>query len=135
MKWRYKFEGSMDTNDADYVYSSGDLGVFDDGNLNDMKKVHMMMMYMNVYAGYFDDGRADNDEVEKAFAERCKSYGLEESDYKDFYLDMFDYEPRDPNDDSNAHSLSFTFSRIPADVVEERVDEFCMRQYYNVSKG
>lgn len=135
MKWRYKFEGSMDTNDADYVYSSGDLGVFDDGNLNDMKKVHMMMMYMNAHAAHFDDGYAASEEVEKLFAEKCKSYGLEESDYKDFSLDMFDYEPRDPNDDSNAHSLSFTFSRIPADVVEERVDEFCFRQYYNASKG
>ena len=132
MKWRYKYEGSMDTNDADYVYNSGELGIFDDGNLNDMKKVHMMMMYLNAYASKFDDGHADCDEVRKAFKEKCKSYGLEEADYKDFYLDMYDYKPSDPNDDSYAHDLGFSFTRVPADVVEESVDEHYLRRYYKV---
>ena len=135
MKWRYKYEGSMDTNDGDYVYSSGALGAYDDGDLNHMKEVHMMMMYMNAYADNFDEGHADCDKVRKAFEEKCKSYGLEEADYKNFHLDMYDYKPDDPNDDSYAHNLEFTFSRIPADVTEEHVDEFCLRQYYNVSKG
>lgn len=134
MKWRYEYEGSMDTNDGDYVYSSGTLGVFDDGNIDDMKAVHQMMMYMNAYADNFDEGRADYDKVREAFAEKCKSYGLEELDYKNYHLDMYDYKPDDPNDDSYAHDLEFTFKRIPADVVEERVDEFCLRQYYSVSK-
>ena len=135
MKWRYEYEGSMDTNDADYVYSSGTLGVFDDGNIDDMKAVHQMMMYMNAYADNFDDGHADYDKVRETFYEKCKSYGLEEADYKNFHLDMYDYKPDDPNDDSNAHNLEFTFKRLPADVTEERVDEFCLRQYYSVSKG
>lgn len=132
MKWRYEYEGSMDTNDADYVYQSGQLGIFDDGNIDDMKKVHMMMMYLNAYAEKFDDGRADSDEVRKVFEEKCKSYGLEEADYKDFHIYAYDYKPSDPNDDSNAHDLEFTFTRIPADVVEENVDEYCLRQYYKV---
>ena len=103
MKWKYKYEAGMDTNDADYVYQSGELGVFDD-------------------------------EVREAFIEKCKSYGLEEADYKNFYVDGYDYRPRDPNDDSCAHDLGFSFSRLPVDVIEQNVDEYCLRQYYNVSK-
>lgn len=67
MKWKYKYEAGMDTNDADYVYQSGELGVFDD--------------------------------------------------------------------DSCAHDLGFSFSRLPADVIEQNVDDYCLRQYYNVNKG
>jgi len=135
MKWRYKYKATMDTNDADYVYSSGELGIFDDTNVEQMKTVHMTMMYLNAYAEKFDDGHADSDEVQKAFEEKCKSYGLEEADYKNFYVDGYDYKPRDPNDDSFAHDLGFSFSRVPADVVEQNVDEYCLRQYYNASKG
>lgn len=135
MKWKYKYEASMDTNDADYVYQSGEVGVFDDGNLEDMKEVHMIMMYLNCYAAKFDEGSADSDEVRKAFVAKCKEYGLEEADYKDFYVDSYDYKPRDPNDDSYAHDLEFSFYRIPADVKEEGVDEHCLKQYYNVSRG
>lgn len=134
MKWKYKYESSMDTNDADYVYQSGSLGIYDDANLEQMKDVHMTMMYLNAYAEKFDDGYADEDEVREAFVEKCKSYGLEEADYKNFDLDAYDYKPRDPNDDSNAHDLGFSFSRIPADVTEQNVDEYCLKQYYNVSK-
>lgn len=134
MKWRYKYEAGMDTNDADYVYQSGSLGTFDDADLDQMKAVHMKMMYLNSYAEKFDDGYADEDEVRKVFIEKCKSYGLEEIDYKNFYVDGYDYKPRDPNDDSNAHDLGFSFSRIPADVIEQNVDEHCLKQYYNVNK-
>lgn len=135
MKWNYKYESSMDTNDADYVYQSGSLGIYDDGNLEDMKDVHMKMMYLNAYAEKFDDGYADDDEVRKIFVEKCKEYGLEEADYKNFYVDSYDYKPRDPNDDSYAHDLEFSFSRIPADVKFESVDEYSLKQYYNVSKA
>ena len=135
MKWNYKYESSMDTNDADYVYQSGSLGIYDDGNLEDMKDVHMKMMYLNCYAEKFDEGHADGDEVRKAFVEKCKEYGLEEADYKNFYVDSYDYKPRDPNDDSYAHDLEFSFSRIPADVKFESVDEYSLKQYYNVSKA
>jgi hypothetical protein len=135
MKWTYKYEGSMDTNDGDYVYSSGTLGVFNDGNIDDMKAVHQMMMYMNAYAENFDDGHADCDKVRETFERKCKSYGLEELEYKNYSLDMYEYRPEDPNDDSNAHNLKFTFKRLPADVVEQNVDEFCLRQYYNVNRG
>ena len=95
----------------------------------------MKMMYLNCYAAKFDDGYADSDEVREAFKEKCKSYGLEEADYKVFHVDGYDYTPRDPNDDSVAHDLEFSFSRIPADVKEEGVDEHCLKQYYKVSKG
>lgn len=135
MKWNYKYESSMDTNDADYVYQSGSLGIYDDGNLEDMKDVHMKMMYLNCYAEKFDEGHADGDEVRKAFVEKCKEYGLEEADYENFYVDSYDYKPRDPNDDSYAHDLEFSFSRIPADVKFESVDEYSLKKYYNVSKG
>lgn len=76
-----------------------------------------------------------DDEVRKAFVEKCKAYGLEEADYKNFYVDAYDYKPRDPNDDSCAHDLGFSFTRLPADVVEQNVDEHCLRQYYNVNRG
>lgn len=135
MKWKYKYEAGMDTNDADYVYQSGSLGIFDDSDLEQMKAVHMTMMYLNCYAEKFDDGYADSDEVREAFIEKCKSYGLEEADYKNFDVDGYDYKPRDPNDDSNAHDLGFSFSRIPADVIEQNVDEYSIKQYYNVNKG
>lgn len=131
MKWKYKYEAGMDTNDADYVYQSGELGIFDDSDLEQMKTVHMTMMYLNCYAEKFDDGYADSDEVREAFIEKCKSYGLKEEDYKNFDIDGYDYTPRDPNDDSNAHDLGFSFSRLPADVVEQNVDEYCLRQYLN----
>lgn len=134
MDWRYKYEGEMDTNDGDYVYSSGELGTYDDSDLFQMKAVHMLMMYMNCYAEKFDEGSADCDEVRKEFEEKCKSYGLEEADYKDFHVDMYDYKPRDPNSDSYAHDLSFSFTRVPADVKEEYTDEHHLKRYYNVSK-
>lgn len=134
MKWRYKYEAGMDTNDADYVYQSGELGIFDDSDIEQMKAVHMTMMYLNCYAEKFDEGYADEDEVREIFVEKCKSYGLEEADYKDFDIDAYDYKPRDPNDDSFAHDLGFSFSRIPADVIEQNVDEYSLKQYYNVSK-
>ena len=135
MRWRYKYKASMDTNDADYVYSSGELGIFDDTNIEQMKTVHMTMMYLNAYAKNFDDGRADDDEVQKTFVEKCKLYGLEEADYNDFCIEAYDYKPIDPNDDSFAHDLGFSFTRIPADVVEQNVDEYCLRQYYNSNQG
>lgn len=122
----------MDTNDADYVYKSGALGTFDDGDLNQMIAVHMTMMYLNCYADKFADGYADSDEVRTAFEEKCKEYGLEEAEYKNFDIEACYYKPRDPNDCSYAHDLEFTFNRIPADVKEENVDEYCLRQYYNV---
>lgn len=36
--------------------------------------------------------------------------------------------------DSNSHDLGFSFIRLSADVIEQNVDEYCLRQYYNVSK-
>ena len=47
MKWLYKYEAKMDTNDADYVYRSGKLGIFDDSDINQMKDVHITMIYLN----------------------------------------------------------------------------------------
>lgn len=100
-----------------------------------MKTVHMTMMYLNCYAKKFDDDYADDDEVREAFIEKCKSYGLEEADYKNFYIDGCDYMPSDPNDDSYADDLRFSFTRLPVDVIEQNIDEYSIKQYYNVSKG
>lgn len=125
----------MDINNGDYVYRSGELGIFDDSDLEQMKTVHMTMMYLNCYAEKFDDGYADDDEVREAFIEKCKSYGLEEADYKNFYIVGCDYMPSDPNDDSYADDLRFSFTRLPVDVIEQNIDEYSIKQYYNVSKG
>lgn len=105
------------------------VSVYDDSDLEQMKDVHMTMMYLNAYAEKFDEGSADDDEVRDAFEKKCKEYGLEEADYKDFYVDGYYFKPRDPNDDSYAHDLEFSFSRIPANVKEESVDEYCLKQY------
>lgn len=37
--------------------------------------------------------------------------------------------------DSNAHDLGFSFTRFSADVIEQNVDEYSIRQYYNINKG
>lgn len=37
--------------------------------------------------------------------------------------------------DSNSHDLRFSFIRLSADVIEQNVDEYSIRQYYNVNKG
>ena len=37
--------------------------------------------------------------------------------------------------DSCAHDLGFSFTCLSADVIEQNVDDYCLRQYYNVNKG
>ena len=37
--------------------------------------------------------------------------------------------------DSNSHDLGFSFICLSADVIEQNVDEYSIRQYYNVNKG
>lgn len=132
MLWTYKYEAEMDTNDADYVQESGELGTFDDAKLDDMIQVHMMMIYLNCYGSNFDEGRADEDEVREEFETACKNYGIPEDKYKNFYLDAYDYRPSDPNDDSYAHDLYFSFTRMPADTRVESVDEGNIKQYLKV---
>lgn len=133
MLWTYKFEAEMDTNDADYVQESGELGTFDDANLDDMIQVHMMMIYLNCYGNNFDEGHADSDEVREEFEEACKKYGIPEDKYKNFELDAYNYRPSDPNDDSYAHDLYFNFTRMPADTRVESVDEENIKEYLKVN--
>ena len=65
MLWTYSFEAEMDTNDADFVQESGELGTFDDAKLDDMIQVHMMMTYLNCYGSNFDEGHADEDDRQR----------------------------------------------------------------------
>lgn len=38
-------------------------------------------------------------------------------------------------DDGYADDLRFSFTRLPVDVIEQNIDEYSIKQYYNVSKG
>jgi hypothetical protein len=134
MKWTYKFEAQMDTNDADYVEKSGELGTYDDTDMEEMLIVHLQMLYLNCYAGRFDDGYADEEEVMKDFTDAAHGYGITDGEI-DWFIekhmrDEWEFKPRDPNDDSRAHDLYFTFSRIPANVKEEGVDADDIRTYF-----
>lgn len=133
MLWRYKFEAEMDCNDGDYARNNGNLGTFDDANLKDMLKVHLQMMYMNSYAEVFDDGYADEEKVMKHFYNEAHSYGITDDELNAFIehdlMDEYEWLPDDPNDDSNAHDLSFAFSRVPADVKEEIVNAHNITYY------
>lgn len=126
MKWRYKFEAQMDCNDADYAKESGELGEFDDTKEKDMLKVHLQMLFMNCYADIFDDGYANDDKVMTHFYKEAHKFGIKDKELEKFIKKdlIHDYQwlPNDPNDDSYAHDLYFTFYRIPADIDEESVD-------------
>lgn len=133
MQWRYKFEAEMDCNDADYAKESGELGVFDDTKEEDMIKVHLQMLYMNCYADVFDDGYANDDKVIERFCKEAHAFGITDDELDKFIendlIDDYEWKPDDPNNDSNAHDLWFSFYRIPADVVEEDVDSDDITNY------
>ena len=133
MKWLYKFEAEMDTNDADYVKESGELGTFDDTNEHDMLTVHLQMLFMNCYGDVFDEGYADDDKVMEHFYKEAHNVGITDDELEKFIendlIDDYHWKPDDPNCDSHAHDLWFSFHRIPADVVEESVDSDDITNY------
>lgn len=143
MKWTIKWESSMDTNDADYVYDSGEYGDVDDNNPKDMKELAFTQAAVEYCCDNYDDGylNLDDDEYRKLMVnnEFLLSIATKEEieefcndfDFRDL---AYDYRPRDPNDCSYAHDLSVTWSRIPADVQELDVDDNWVKTCLNTKK-
>lgn len=53
MKWLVNWESEMDTNDADYVKDSGNYGIVDNTDRNDMLKLLNTIICCDVYAENF----------------------------------------------------------------------------------
>lgn len=131
MQWEYKYKGKMDCNDADYVYSQGSLGTYDDNNRSDMVDLFLTIILLNKFASEYDDGTYDREKVLKLFRSECANTPISKDEVEKFIADnhldqsifdfVYDFMPRDPNDDSNAHDLSFDFYRIPSGIKEEPV--------------
>lgn len=131
MKWTIKWESEMDTNDADYVYDSGEYGVIDDTNPEDMKKLALTQTAVEYCCDNFDEGSVDLDEDElrelMVNDEFLLSIATKE-EIEEFCNDIdvwdlaYEYRPNDPNDDSYAHNWSIEWTRIPGDVKELDVD-------------
>jgi hypothetical protein len=131
MQWEYKYKGQMDCNDADYVYSQGSLGTYDDNNRSDMVELFLTIILLNKFASEYDDGTYDREKVLKLFRTECSNTPISKDEVEKFITDnhldqsifdfVYDFMPRDPNDDSNAHDLSFDFYRIPSGIKEEPV--------------
>lgn len=64
MKWTIKWESSMDTNDADYVYDSGEYGDVDDNNPKDMKELAFTQVAIEYCCDNYDYGYLNLDEDE-----------------------------------------------------------------------
>ena len=56
MKWTIKWDAQADSNDADYIYTHGTLGVFDDENKEQMQKLLFKMRMAEYAEQTFDDG-------------------------------------------------------------------------------
>lgn len=140
MKWTIKWEAQADSNDADYIYTHGTLGVFDDENKEQMQKL-LFNMRMAEYAeqtfddGWFHnvcereelidslsaDGKLPKDVVTKLVD---KEIGDENDDcFEDHLKDWLnEFVPDDPEDDSLAHDLRITWTKIPGEVRESSFD-------------
>lgn len=131
MQWTYKYKGRLDCNDADYVYSQGSLGTYDDNNRSDMVELFLTIILLNKFAGEYDDGTYDREKVLNLFRKECAATPISKDEVEQFIVDnhldksifdfVYDFIPRDPNDDSHAHDLSFDFYRIPSGIKEEPV--------------
>ena len=143
MKWTIKWESSMDTNDADYVYDSGEWGDVDDTNPDDMKQLAFTQAAVEYCCDNFDEGSLDLDEDQlrelMVNDEFLLSIATKEEIEK-FCADIdvwdlaYDYRPNDPNDCSYAHNWSVEWSRIPADVKELDVDGKWIKTCLNTKK-
>ena len=132
MQWQYKYKGRMDCNDADYVYSQGSVGTYDDSARSDMVELFLTIILLNTFASEYDDGTYDRKKVLKLFRSECANTPISKDEVEKFIEDnnleksifdfVYDFMPNVPNDDSHAHSLSFSFYRIPCGIKEEPVN-------------
>lgn len=139
MQWQYKYKGKMDCNDADYVYSQGSIGTYDDTNRSDMVEVFLTIILLDKFAEEYDDGTYDREKVLDSFRSACANTPISKDEVEKFIADnhledsifdfVYDFMPRDPNDDSNAHDLSFDFYRIPCGIKEEPVYSTQLKQF------
>lgn len=140
MKWTIKWDSRADSNDADYIYTHGTLGVFDDEDKEQMQKLLFNMRMAEYAEREFDDGgfhsvcdreelidslsadgKLPKDVVTKFVDEEIGDENDEwfEDNLKD-WLD--DFVPRDPEDDSHAHHLRVSWTKIPGEVIESSFD-------------
>lgn len=149
MKWKILWNSEMDTNDADYVKDSGVYGIVDDENAEEVKELALTEQAVTFCALNFDDGGVQIDEEELAALMKDKSHdynfikeiGITDEEIDAFLKNvniwdlMYEYEPRDPNDDSNAHDLDVNFKRVPADYKEEDLDTSWYKKAIMKGKG
>lgn len=140
MKWTIKWDSVADSNDADYIRKHGTLGVYDDENKEQMKRLLIIIRAVDSMADCLDYGSWDFDYdklvsdiadgtvvTEEDAVEWIKKNICDDPSDEDTFHDcawdfMYTYMPRDPEDDSRAHDLRVSFTKIPGEVSESRVD-------------
>jgi hypothetical protein len=140
MKWTIKWDSVADSNDADYIRKHGTLGVYDDENPAQMKKLLILIRAVDSMADCLDYGSWDFDYdklvddiadgtvvTEEDAVEWIKKNICDDPSDEDTFHDcawefMYNYMPRDPEDDSRAHDLRVSFTKIPGEVSESSVD-------------
>lgn len=141
MKWTIKWDSVADSNDADYIRKHGTLGVYDDENPAQMKNLLIILRAVDSLAGCLDygdwnfdyerlvDDIADgtvvtNEDAIEWIKKNICSDPTDEDAFHDCAWDFmfYSYMPRDPEDDSRAHDLRVSFTKIPGEVSESSVD-------------
>lgn len=140
MKWTIKWDSVADSNDADYIRKHGSLGVYDDENPEQMKKLLIIIRAVDSLSNCLDygswnfdyaelvddisDGSIVTEEDAKAWIkDNICDDPTDEDCFNDCAWDfMHYYMPRDPEDDSRAHDLRVSFTKIPGEVSESSVD-------------
>ena len=74
MKWKILWNSEMDTNDADYVKDSGEYGIVDDENPEEMKQLALTEQAVIFCALKFDDGGYDIEEEDLTKLMKDKSH-------------------------------------------------------------
>lgn len=136
MKWTIKWASRADSRDADYIRTHGTLGVYDDENKEQMQELLFNMRMANYAEREFRDGGfpgvGDREELidSVTLEEKLprdvvtklvnKEIGDENDDYfKDNLKDWLrEFVPDDPEDDSRAHGLRISWTKIPGEVKE-----------------
>lgn len=133
MEYRYTLNIEEDTNDADYINETTDLGVYDSDNKEDMDFIKFALLVLDCCE--LDDGyhtfdletikegikKADIDlkKIDKSIA---KAYDNNDDEKLNSALEdyLWEWEPHMDNCDYS-HDLSYTLTRVPADVIKEDV--------------
>ena len=151
MKWKILWDSEMDTNDADYVKDNGEYGIVDDENPEEMKELALTEQALDFCALNFDDGSCQIDEEELAALMKdgnhkynfIKDIGITDEEIDAFIKEhigevwdfLYEYTPRDPNDDSNAHDLNIHFRKVPADYKESDLEMSWYKKAIMKGKG